>query len=102
MQIPHLRTAVLRVCNTLERYGYCWFEPRFDWERLTFRSDITDDVLFGNRALRQQYLRRGEHMRDFLDSNRRLDMALGWLQEHHQHERVRERLLLWIVHLCLR
>jgi hypothetical protein len=92
----------LGFCNTLERYGYCWLEPRFDWERLTFQSSITDNVLFGNRTLRQQYLRRGGQVRDFLDSNRQLDIALDWLQEHRQHERIRERLLLWIVHLCLR
>jgi hypothetical protein len=42
--------------RTLERYGYCWIEPRIDWSRLVFFPDVTDHVLFGARTLQKQYL----------------------------------------------
>ena len=91
----------LGFCNTLSRYGYCWIEPRIDWERLTFQPAVTDEVLFGNRTLRSQYLRRGGQVRDFHDIFLQLELALGWLQEHHDQPQICDRLIRWIVHLCL-
>ncbi len=91
----------LGFCNTLPQYGYCWLEPRIDWERLVFQSEVTDRMLFGNSMLRGQYLRRGGQVEDFFHTTRRLELALEWLQQHHQHERVRDQLIFWIVHLCL-
>ena len=50
-----------------------------DWDRLTFKSSITDEVLFGTSALRGQYLRQGGQVRDFFDVTRQLELALDWL-----------------------
>ncbi len=36
--------------NTLPRCGYCWLEPRLNWEQVQFKSDITDHVLFGTEC----------------------------------------------------
>ena len=83
----------LGFCNTLSRYGYCWLEPRIDWERLVFKSEVTDRVLFGNSMLRGQYLRRGGRVEDFFNTTRRLELALQWLEQHHRHEIVRDRIL---------
>jgi hypothetical protein len=91
----------LGFCNTLSRYGYCWLEPRIDWDRLAFYPDVTDNVMFGNGALRSQYLRRGGEARHFFDTTRRMELAIGWLQDHHHNPPVRTRLLSWMVHLCL-
>jgi hypothetical protein len=99
---PQQRTWYgLGFCNTLERYGYCWLEPRIDWERLVFHSEVTDRMLFGNSMLRGQYLRRGGQVEDFFHTTRRLELAIEWLQRHHQHERVRDQLIFWMVHICL-
>ena len=91
----------LGFCNTLPRYKYCWLEPRIDWDQLTFKSNVTDEVLFGNNMLRDQYLRRGGQVRDFFDATRQLELALEWIDRHHGNDTVRDRLVFWMVHICL-
>jgi hypothetical protein len=91
----------LGFCNTLRRYKYCWVEPRIDWRGLTFQSQVTDNILFGNGMLRGQYLRRGGLVQGFFDATRRLELALEWMDEHHEDGRIRDRLILWMVHICL-
>jgi hypothetical protein len=87
--------------NTLAKYGYCWLEPRVDWGRLQFKSEVTDSVLFGNSILRGQYLRRGGQVQAFFNTTRRLDLALEWLDRYGDNGTVRERMVSWMVHLCL-
>lgn len=91
----------LGFCNTMPRYGYCWLEPRFDWERLTFHEEITERVLFGNAMLRGQYLRHGGQIRDFFNTTRQLEVALTWLDRHHQNPRIRDQLIFWLTQICL-
>jgi hypothetical protein len=91
----------LGFCNTMPRYQYCWLEPRLDWNQLTFREEITERVLFGNDMLRGQYLRRGGQVRDFFGATRQLELALMWIDRHHQNRPIRDRLVSWIVHICL-
>ena len=91
----------LGFCNTLLRYKYCWLEPRIDWSRLSFKSAITDEVLFGNSMLRGQYLRRGGQVRDFFNATRQLELALEWIDSHHENATIRDRLVHWMVHICL-
>jgi hypothetical protein len=91
----------LGFCNTLPRYKYCWLEPRVDWGRLAFRSHVTDHVLFGNGMLRGQYLRRGGLVRDFFGATRQLELALEWVERHHGNARIRDQLIVWMVHICL-
>ena len=99
---PRLRLWYgLGFSNTLPRYRYCWLEPRIDWGRLQFKSDVTYHMLFGNGVLRGQYFRRGRQVQAFLDTTRRIEVALEWLERHRGVEVVRERLLLWVVHTCL-
>ena len=67
-ELPRLRVWIgLGFSNTLPRHGYCWIEPRIDWNRLQFQSHVTDNVLFGNRVLQGQYVRRGKQLRAFVD-----------------------------------
>lgn len=87
--------------NTLPRYGYCWLEPRVDWSRLRFKEQVTDNVLFGNNVLRGQYLHRGRQASEFMEITRQLDVALGWLKQHINDDRIRRRMLRWIIHICL-
>jgi hypothetical protein len=87
--------------RTLVTYGYCWLEPRVDWDHLVFKPDVTEFVMFGNDALRKRYLRRGGQVKDFFTTTDRLDLALAWLRTHHHLPLVRNRLLLWCAHLCL-
>jgi hypothetical protein len=91
----------LGFCNTLRRHGYCWVEPRIDWSQLTFQSRVTDDVLFGNHVLRDQYLRRGGEARHFFDITRQLELALEWLGRYHENDDIQTRMIWWMVHLCL-
>lgn len=58
-------------------------------------------MLFGNNVLRGQYLRRGGQVRAFFDTARRLDLALEWLDAHIETEMVKDRVISWIVHICL-
>ncbi len=87
--------------NTLTRYRYCWLEPRLDWERLTFREDITERVLFGNAMLRNQYLRHGGQIRDFFSSTRQLEVALAWIDQHHQNRAILNQLIFWFTQIVL-
>jgi len=98
---PHIWYG-LGYANTMAQYGYAWIEPRIDFDRLTFHVDVTDHVMFGNQALRRQYLRRGGAVRDFQSNFIQLERAVTWLQQHHASAVVAGRLLDWIVHLCLR
>ena len=91
----------LGFCNTLGQYGYCWLEPRFNWEQLVFQSEVTDRVLFGNNILRGQYLRRGGRVSDFFPTTRKLELALDWLAQYRAHRQIRDQLIYWMVHICL-
>lgn len=88
--------------NTLGRYGYCWFEPRFDWAALQFHTDVTNRTLFGNSTLKRRYLRHGSQLRHFFTLTQQADRAVEWLQAHRRHERIRARLIAWLTHICLR
>ena len=100
---PHRRVWYgLGFSNTLPRYGYCWLEPRFDWSQLTFQPTMTDQVLFGNNMLRGRYLRRGRRVQEFFDATKDLELALTWLDRHQAHVPIRNQLVFWIIHLCLR
>ena len=87
--------------NTLPGYKYCWIEPRVDWNRLQFKSEVTDNILFGNNVLRGQYLRRGGQVQAFFDTTRRLELALEWYDVYREVEVVKNRLISWMVHICL-
>lgn len=87
--------------RTLERYGYCWFEPRIDWTNLVFFPDVTDNVLFGASALQKQYIRSGGHVRHFFDITRRVDLGLSWLKTYRGEEVITDQILDWLIHLCL-
>lgn len=91
----------LGFCNTLSRYGYCWLEPRVDWSRLEFKALVTDSMLFGNGSLRRQYLRRGGQVQEFFDLTRRLESAVQWIERNGERDRICERLLRWMAHVCL-
>ena len=52
--------------------------------------------------LRRQYLRRGGRIQAFFfDTTRRMELALQWLANNRDVEVTRERMLLWIGHICL-
>ena len=87
--------------NTLPAYKYCWIEPRIDWEKLQFQSKYTDNMLFGNNVLRGQYLRRGGEVQAFFDLTKRLDLALGWLIKHRNKDVICNRMVSWMVYICL-
>lgn len=87
--------------NTLPRHGYCWLEPRFDWDRVRFRPQFTDEVLFGDNILHGQRLRHGVEPQIFFDSIQRLEMALNRLGQHTQTSSVRDCLVSWMAHICL-
>jgi len=76
-------------------------EPRIDWNRLTFQSSVTDQMLFGNNVLRGQYLKRGGQVRDFFDTTRKLGLGLEWMERYHSLAGIQAQLLSWMVHICL-
>ena len=88
--------------NKLPEYKYCWWEPRVDYERLCFKPNITNRMLFSNRVLRGQVLRRGAQVTAFFDMALALYRGLKWLEMNSLNEVVREEVLSWIVQICLR
>jgi hypothetical protein len=72
-----------------------------DWSRLQFKSEVTNEMLFGNNVLRGQYLRRREQVQAFFDTTRRIELALEWLDRHKATETIRRRLIKWIIHISL-
>ena len=92
----------LGFCNTLSRYKYCWFEPRVNWQRLSFKTDVTNSMLFGNGVLRGQTMRRGAQVSEFFDTALALERGLVWFERNRGNETVREEVLSWMVHLCLK
>lgn len=87
--------------NTLPLYRYCWLEPRVDWSAIKFKSDVTDNVLFGNKTLQGEYLRRGRQARGFFDISRQLELALDWIGVYRNNDRLCDRLVSWVVYICL-
>lgn len=79
--------------KTLKHYGYAWFEPRIDWSKLQFRTEITDGVLFGNKHLRDRYLSRGGALQGFFAAAQRIDCVKLWLSKAYKIKRVRRRLI---------
>jgi hypothetical protein len=92
----------LGFCNTLPRYKYCWLEPRVDWERMCFKASVTNRMLFGNSVLRGQVLRRGTQVTAFFDMALALERGLKWLEKNGSNEVIREEVLTWMVHVCLK
>jgi hypothetical protein len=88
--------------SSLARYGYCWIRPGLiDWTRLHFCTDLTDNVLFGNQAMKFAYLQKGGQARDFFQSTLRTELALNWLRHYEDDKVIRDRMLEWLGHLCL-
>ena len=85
----------------MELYGYCWLKPLFDWNQLRFRPQFADQVLFGSNVLHGQYIRRRAELQAFFDSIQRVEMAMGWLGQYEQFTNIRDRLISWMVHVCL-
>jgi hypothetical protein len=92
----------LGFCNTLPRYKYCWLEPRIDWQRLCFKPDVTNSMLFGNGVLRGQTIRRGARLAAFFDTAVALERGLMWIERNRESEAIREEVLSWMVHVCLK
>ena len=87
--------------NTLRKYGFCWLEPRFDWERWTFQPQFADHVLFGNNMLRNQYNRYGQRIYAVFDATRKIELALRWIAEYHTQQTVVSRMIHWMSHTVL-
>ena len=51
--------------------------------------------------LRGRYLRRSGHIQHFFQLNRRLKVTLKWLVRYHTHRTISNRLIYWMVHICL-
>lgn len=92
----------LGFCNTLPRYRYCWLEPRVDWERLCFQPSVTNGMLFGNSVLRGQTMRRGREVTAFFDMALALERGIEWIERNRHNQAVREEVLTWLVHICLK
>lgn len=92
----------LGFCNTLPRYKYCWWEPRVDWQQVCFKPRVTNCMLFGNGVLRGQVMRRGAQVTAFFDMALALERGLEWLRANRENEEIRERVLSWVVHICLK
>jgi hypothetical protein len=87
--------------NTLPRYGYCWLERRFDWNQLRFDPQITNQVLFGSDIFHGKHFRRKAEVQVFFDCIRRLELALTWLRTFQKVSDVVDRVISWMVHICL-
>ena len=87
--------------QTLEQYRYCWLEPRIDWNQLKFITEISESVLFGLGTLQKRYLECGGHVRHFFDASRRADLGFEWLRKHGDCDVLANRILSWLIHLCL-
>lgn len=87
--------------NTLERYGYSWIEPRINWTTLSFESNITDQILFGNAIMKEAYRRHGGRVRDFFDATRRIELVVGWLPQLIHAPAAQRQLIDYLIHTCL-
>lgn len=87
--------------QTLEKYGYCWIEPRIDWTLLTFLPDITGSVLFGNGTLHQRFMKYSGHARHFFGLSRCADLGLEWLRQYPGENVISDQIVSWLCHICL-
>ncbi|KAF5710257.1 hypothetical protein FMUND_9623 [Fusarium mundagurra] len=87
--------------HTLEKYGYCWIEPRIDWTLLKFLPDITGSVLFGNGTLHQRFMKYNGHARHFFGLSRWADLGLEWLRQYPGENIISDQIVSWLCHICL-
>ena len=59
-------------------------------------------MLFGNGVLRGQVLRRGIQVTAFFDIALTLERGLKWLEANRGNEVIKDEVLSWIVHICLK
>ena len=91
----------LGFCNTLAHLGYCWLEPRIDWNQFTFQTSRGHALILDQGPLRNAYSRYPRQLQNFIELNFRLEQALLWLRECDHHDLISTRLLEWVAFLCL-
>ena len=106
-EFPATSDGLPNVCHglgfshTMEESGYCWMDRLVDWERMRFLPSVTDTILFGDGTLQKRYLRNGGHVKKFFDLGRCTDVALEYLDAYPDEDRVTDRMLSWLCHICL-
>lgn len=87
--------------TTLPKYGYCWIEPRIDWQKMVFKPRYTDSMLFGNRILGSRYNIHGPQLNEFSAASKRIEHCVRLMVVHRELEPVMKLLRQIIVHSIL-
>lgn len=87
---------------TLQKYGYCWIEPKIDWNELVFQSDVRENILFGVPTMQREVLKRYLHLYSFFNNCDHVDTALSLLTTHHKNISISKQLLHWLIHIILK
>lgn len=96
---PSGRRRGLGFEESIARYGYGWFASVIDWERLTFLSTLSSEVVQANHHLGRWYQGSGRLIHD---ANALLDVCLPYLSSPTTTRTVYDEVVLISIHLCLR
>jgi hypothetical protein len=85
--------------HTMERCGFGWFLPKFDWTRWRLKTPHAENILVGNLLMHEEYRRRWRAVKDLRDAHIRLDhQAVSWYEQYHIQDN--EGLIkLWLEYL---
>lgn len=89
----------LGIQDAIAEHGYGWLRPIIDWEALTFKVDVSSEVVRGDRNLSRWYARSGQLLQDTDNS---LQLCFAALQDPSSVYAARYEALLLVAHLCLR
>lgn len=95
------RTEGLGFQVTIDRYGYCWFLDKVDWDTLTFRIPHGQYMLFNNPSMQLAYRARYGQIRDVRIDLIRVDKIYQLMQEFDESPECQTFLTSVLLQICL-
>ncbi|KAF2175411.1 hypothetical protein K469DRAFT_610840 [Zopfia rhizophila CBS 207.26] len=71
--------------ETIERCGFGWFLPKFNWTTWRLAPPHGDNILVGNLLMHKEYKRRWRAVKDLRDVYVRFNQAESWYDRYNVH-----------------
>ena len=74
--------------DTMERCGFGWFLPKFNWATWRLAPPHGENILVGNILMHEEYKRRWRAVKDLRDVYVRFSQAESWYSRYNVHQSV--------------
>ncbi len=83
--------------QSLSQFGYAWLSKVVNWDQLTFRTELSDQIGFADLALHNSYRRRWPAVKDAKDDLKRLEVIGHWLALYSSNEALCSKMLTFMI-----